>query len=304
MSKLPYVALIILLFLGGALWFTASGSLDDYVKRSIIEQGTNLTGHKVTVEKVNIQTALGQGSVVQLRVAMLPLISQKSSGAPQSEEPSSSSSKASEAIHINNRTDSDIKTDTSSNAEPILAATPATLSAELSSKLQGKQLVEIAKITSFFDKTKLNESPIVIDKLELTGVKFYFPIAAVETALINSIKRQLTVTLNKKISQLNENEQRKQPNFVIKEIVLKDIVINSEHLRVPASTIALSSKGAIVQAKPLSQIRELAIKIEQPESGYPLTILSGKLLFSSLETLTEQAEQQLLVNEMMQPKVQ
>lgn len=71
MSKLPTLAIIILLLLGAALWFTASGSLDLHVKNRISQQGALITGNHLSVEKVKVETARGQAHLHQLTLPYL-----------------------------------------------------------------------------------------------------------------------------------------------------------------------------------------------------------------------------------------
>ncbi len=63
MNKLASLIIIILLACGGALWFLASGSLNDYIKQQIEVVGSNLTAQTVTVANVDIRLSEGAGTI-------------------------------------------------------------------------------------------------------------------------------------------------------------------------------------------------------------------------------------------------
>ena len=63
MNKLSALILIILLACGGALWFVANGSLNDYIKQQIEVTGSSLTAQTVTVENVDIRLSTGAGTI-------------------------------------------------------------------------------------------------------------------------------------------------------------------------------------------------------------------------------------------------
>ena len=63
MNKLVSFVLIILLFCGGALWFLANGSLDDFIKQQIQTQGSKITNQTVLVENVEMKLMKGSGAI-------------------------------------------------------------------------------------------------------------------------------------------------------------------------------------------------------------------------------------------------
>lgn len=63
------IAVILLLICGGALWFLASGSLNDFVKVQIENEGKKITGETVTVSKVDIKLTEGAGSIYDISLA-------------------------------------------------------------------------------------------------------------------------------------------------------------------------------------------------------------------------------------------
>jgi len=69
MKFLSAVIIVILLLCGGALWFLAGGSLNEFVKARIETVGTELTEQPVTVNTVDIQLAKGAGSILGLNLA-------------------------------------------------------------------------------------------------------------------------------------------------------------------------------------------------------------------------------------------
>ncbi len=63
MKILASLVVIILLACGGALWFLADGSLNDYIKAQIETVGKELTEQTVKVDRVDIQLTKGAGSI-------------------------------------------------------------------------------------------------------------------------------------------------------------------------------------------------------------------------------------------------
>ena len=66
---LASIIIIILLLCGGALWFLAGGSLNEFAKQQIETTGSQVTGQKVTVQKVDIQLMQGAGSILGINLA-------------------------------------------------------------------------------------------------------------------------------------------------------------------------------------------------------------------------------------------
>jgi len=62
-NKLASLVVIILLICGGAMWFVASGSLNDFIKQQIEVQGNKITNQVVKVENVNINLTSGSGAI-------------------------------------------------------------------------------------------------------------------------------------------------------------------------------------------------------------------------------------------------
>ncbi len=69
MKFLASIVVVILLICGGALWFLASGSLNDYIKVQIETVGTEITGQKVSVNSVDVQLTQGAGSILGVNLA-------------------------------------------------------------------------------------------------------------------------------------------------------------------------------------------------------------------------------------------
>jgi hypothetical protein len=67
-NKLATIAIIILLACGGALWFLANGSLNEYIKQQIELVGGNLTEQVVLVKAVDIKPSQGMGAILGLSV--------------------------------------------------------------------------------------------------------------------------------------------------------------------------------------------------------------------------------------------
>lgn len=63
MNKLASLVFIILLFCGAALWFLASGSLNDLIKQQIETQGSKITNQIVQVRNVNMELTKGSGAI-------------------------------------------------------------------------------------------------------------------------------------------------------------------------------------------------------------------------------------------------
>ncbi|WP_448563529.1 DUF748 domain-containing protein [Thalassotalea ganghwensis] len=62
------ILVIVLLALGGALWFIAGGSLNDFVKAQIESVGQQVTEQKVSVELVDIRLSEGAGTIKGLNL--------------------------------------------------------------------------------------------------------------------------------------------------------------------------------------------------------------------------------------------
>jgi uncharacterized protein involved in outer membrane biogenesis len=63
------IIVVLLLLSGGALWFLAGGSLNEYVKRQIETVGTQVTEQAVTVKAVDIKLTSGAGSILGINLA-------------------------------------------------------------------------------------------------------------------------------------------------------------------------------------------------------------------------------------------
>ncbi|WP_286269901.1 DUF748 domain-containing protein [Thalassotalea hakodatensis] len=68
MKVISSIIVVILLLCGGALWFIAGGSLNEYVKTQIETVGHQVTEQNVTVNQVDIQLAKGAGSIYGLNL--------------------------------------------------------------------------------------------------------------------------------------------------------------------------------------------------------------------------------------------
>lgn len=66
MKLLASIAVVILLACGGALWFLAGGSLNEFVKLQIETVGKQITEQEVGVKSVDIQLTKGAGSILGL----------------------------------------------------------------------------------------------------------------------------------------------------------------------------------------------------------------------------------------------
>jgi len=62
-NKLASLVIVILLFCGGALWFLANGSLDDFIKQQIETQGSKITNQTVLVKNVEMKLTSGSGAI-------------------------------------------------------------------------------------------------------------------------------------------------------------------------------------------------------------------------------------------------
>lgn len=69
MKLLSAIAVVILLACGGALWFLASGSLNEFIKVQIETVGKQVTEQTVTVGSVDIQLTEGAGSILGMSIA-------------------------------------------------------------------------------------------------------------------------------------------------------------------------------------------------------------------------------------------
>jgi hypothetical protein len=63
------IIVVLLLLSGGALWFLAGGSLNDYIKSQIETVGTQVTEQAVTVKAVDIKLTSGAGSILGINLA-------------------------------------------------------------------------------------------------------------------------------------------------------------------------------------------------------------------------------------------
>lgn len=68
MKVISSIIVVILLLCGGALWFLAGGSLNEYVKTKIESVGQQVTEQNVTVNQVDIQLTKGAGSIFGLNL--------------------------------------------------------------------------------------------------------------------------------------------------------------------------------------------------------------------------------------------
>jgi len=69
MNKLATLAITALLICGGALWFLASGSLNDFVKIQIENIGNAYTQQQVKVAKVDIELTKGAGAIQGISIS-------------------------------------------------------------------------------------------------------------------------------------------------------------------------------------------------------------------------------------------
>ncbi|MEW6990072.1 hypothetical protein AADZ91_05215 [Colwelliaceae bacterium 6441] len=68
MKFLASIVVVILLACGGALWFLAGGSLNEFIKAQIESEGKKITEQNVVVDSVDIQLTKGAGSIKGLRI--------------------------------------------------------------------------------------------------------------------------------------------------------------------------------------------------------------------------------------------
>ncbi len=69
MKIIASIIVVLLLLSGGALWFLAGGSLNEYVKSQIETVGTQVTEQAVTVKAVDIKLTSGAGSILGINLA-------------------------------------------------------------------------------------------------------------------------------------------------------------------------------------------------------------------------------------------
>lgn len=69
MKVLASIVIVVLLLCGGALWFLAGGSLNEFVKQQIETVGSQVTEQKVTVQAVDIKLSQGAGSILGVNLA-------------------------------------------------------------------------------------------------------------------------------------------------------------------------------------------------------------------------------------------
>ena len=69
MKIIASIIVVLLLLSGGALWFLANGSLNDYVKKQIETVGSQVTEQSVTVKAVDIKLTSGAGSILGINLA-------------------------------------------------------------------------------------------------------------------------------------------------------------------------------------------------------------------------------------------
>ncbi|MGB2741556.1 MAG: hypothetical protein WBC60_13490 [Cognaticolwellia sp.] len=69
MKIIASIVVVLLLLSGGALWFLANGSLNDYIKNQIETVGTQVTEQTVTVKAVDIKLTSGAGSILGINLA-------------------------------------------------------------------------------------------------------------------------------------------------------------------------------------------------------------------------------------------
>ena len=69
MKIIASIIVVLLLLSGGALWFLANGSLNEYIKSQIETVGTQVTEQAVTVKAVDIKLTSGAGSILGINLA-------------------------------------------------------------------------------------------------------------------------------------------------------------------------------------------------------------------------------------------
>ncbi|GAA5139813.1 hypothetical protein [Thalassotalea piscium] len=68
MKILATFLVVVLILLGGSLWFLANGSLNDFVKTQIESVGLNITEQQVKVSSVDIALTEGSGTIKGLKI--------------------------------------------------------------------------------------------------------------------------------------------------------------------------------------------------------------------------------------------
>lgn len=68
MKIIASIIVVLLILSGGALWFLAGGSLNEFVKTQIETVGSQVTEQKVTVKAVDIKLTSGAGSILDLNI--------------------------------------------------------------------------------------------------------------------------------------------------------------------------------------------------------------------------------------------
>ncbi|MGB1197601.1 MAG: hypothetical protein ACPG46_01055 [Thalassotalea sp.] len=69
MKIIASLLVVVLMVLGGGLWFLANGSLNDFVKTQIESVGSSITEQKVGVNAVDIRLTEGAGTLKGLKIA-------------------------------------------------------------------------------------------------------------------------------------------------------------------------------------------------------------------------------------------
>lgn len=69
MKIIASIIVVLLLLSGGALWFLAGGSLNDFIKNQIETVGTQVTEQTVSVKSVDIKLTSGAGSILGINLA-------------------------------------------------------------------------------------------------------------------------------------------------------------------------------------------------------------------------------------------
>ena len=69
MKIIASIIVVLLLLSGGALWFLAGGSLNDFIKNQIETVGSQVTEQSVTVKAVDIKLTSGAGSILGINLA-------------------------------------------------------------------------------------------------------------------------------------------------------------------------------------------------------------------------------------------
>ncbi len=69
MKIIASIIVVLLLLSGGALWFLAGGSLNDFIKNQIETVGSQVTEQSVTVQAVDVKLTSGAGSILGINLA-------------------------------------------------------------------------------------------------------------------------------------------------------------------------------------------------------------------------------------------